>query len=100
MGQLGRLRELTLRGTTVTAERVAQLTAERPGLKVTAEPLEISFADDLRFDEPKGRPFSRDHLTQRIVCLDGSPVRIRGFIMPTFQQFGIRRFVLQRDNMQ
>ncbi len=60
------LRELTLRGTTVTPERLTQLAAERPDLHVTAEPLEISFAD-LRFEVPKGQPFSRDHLPERIL---------------------------------
>jgi hypothetical protein len=63
---LERLRELTLRGTTVTSERVAQVRAERASLKLVVDPLEISFENDLRFEEPKGQAFDRSHLTQRI----------------------------------
>jgi hypothetical protein len=93
LARLDSLRELTLRGTRVTNERIAQLTTERPELKVVAEPLKISFTDDLRFDVRKGQPFSREHLTERIRCLNGSPVRIGGWY---FQPFGVPHFVLVR----
>jgi hypothetical protein len=67
-------------------------------LKPTVEPLDISFENDLRFAECKGQPFDRTQLTQRIHGLDGSPVRIKGYIIPQFQQFGCRQFVLEWSN--
>jgi len=93
-----RLRELTLRGTTVTDARVAEVRAARPELRLTVKPLGISF-EDLHFIVPKGESFSRSHLTPRIAALDGSPVRIGGFILPSLQQFGLRKFVLVHDNV-
>jgi hypothetical protein len=39
-------------------------------------------------------------LTPQIEELFGRTVRIRGYILPTFQQSGIRNFVLVRDNME
>lgn len=60
---------------------------------------DISF-DDLKFEMEKEAPFVRTLLTPKIEQLAGAKIRIRGFILPTFQQSGITRFVLVRDNMQ
>jgi hypothetical protein len=58
---------------------------------------DISF-DDLKFDIAKGDPFQRSLLTEKIEALEGKPIRIRGYILPSFQQSGLTQFVLVRDN--
>jgi len=60
---------------------------------------EITF-DDVKLDMKAGDPFQRSLLTPSVKKLDGAPVRIRGYILPSFQQAGIKQFVLVRDNMQ
>jgi hypothetical protein len=97
IGRLERLRELSLRGTTVTAGHIARLRAERPGLKISVEPLEITFAD-LRFEEAKGQSFSRAHLSSRILCLDGSPVRIEGHVFGGPRTLRDNQFLLARED--
>ena len=37
---------------------------------------------------------------EEIVALEGQLVRIRGYMLPSFQQSGIKKFVLVRDNME
>jgi hypothetical protein len=59
---------------------------------------DISF-DDLKFEIEKGDPFKRSLLTDKIEALNGKRVRIRGFILPSFQQTGLTQFVLVRDNL-
>ena len=60
---------------------------------------EITF-DDIKFDMKKGDPFERSMLTKKIEELDGQTVRIRGYMLPSFQQKGITQFVLVRDNLE
>jgi hypothetical protein len=60
---------------------------------------DITF-DDLKFEMQKGDPFKRSMLTPNIEALEGQHVRLRGFILPSFQQTGIKQFVLVRDNME
>ncbi len=60
---------------------------------------DISF-DTIKFDIEKDAPFKRDMLTKEIVALEGQLVRIRGYMLPSFQQSGIKKFVLVRDNME
>jgi hypothetical protein len=60
---------------------------------------EITF-DNIKFDIDKGEPFERKMLTDGIEKLDGQRVRIRGYMLPSFQQSGIKQFVLVRDNME
>ncbi|HEY5312127.1 MAG TPA: DUF3299 domain-containing protein [Pirellulales bacterium] len=60
---------------------------------------DINF-DDLKFEIEKGQPFVRSMLTPKIVALDGRRVRIRGYMLPSFQQTGLTQFVLVRDNLQ
>ena len=45
-------------------------------------------------------PFKRSMLTPAIEKLEGQRVRIRGYMLPSFQQSGITQFVLVRDNME
>jgi len=56
--------------------------------------------DDLRFDIEVGGKFERKMLPESIAGLDGEPIRIRGFILPTPQKRGIKQFVLVRDNQE
>jgi len=60
---------------------------------------DISF-DDIKFDMEKGAPFTRDLLPTRVTGLEGERIRIRGYILPSFQQTGLSQFVLVRDNME
>ena len=56
--------------------------------------------DDIKLNMKKGEPFQRSMLTEKIEKLHGTSVRIRGYILPSFQQKGITQFVLVRDNME
>ena len=56
--------------------------------------------DDLKFEMKKGDPFQRSMLTDKIERLHGERIRIRGFILPSFQASGITQFVLVRDNLE
>ena len=56
--------------------------------------------DDIKFDIKKDAPFKREMLTDKIEKLSGNSIKIRGYILPSFQQKGIKQFVLVRDNME
>jgi len=71
---------------------------EKPPAAAPAATKDITF-DDLKFEHVKGSPFDRSMLTPAVNKLVDKPVRIRGYIFPTFQQSGIKQFVLVRDNM-
>jgi hypothetical protein len=60
---------------------------------------DISF-DDIKFDMQKGDPFTRDLLPKRVTALERERIRIRGYILPSFQQTGLTQFVLVRDNQE
>ena len=60
---------------------------------------EITF-DDIKLDMEKGAPFTRDLLPKRVTALEQERVRIRGYILPSFQQAGLTQFVLVRDNQE
>jgi hypothetical protein len=64
-----------------------------------AKPRDITF-DDIKFEMQKSDLFQRSLLTEKIERLHGQRVRIRGFILPSYQQSGIAQFVLVRDNLQ
>lgn len=65
----------------------------------TATIRDITF-DDIKLDMQKGEPFTRDRLTPRVTDLERQRVRIRGYILPSFQQSGLTQFVLVRDNQE
>jgi len=67
--------------------------AEAAGVK------EITF-DTVKLDLKKGDKYDREILTKEVQQLDGKQIRIRGYILPSFQQTGIKQFVLVRDNME
>jgi hypothetical protein len=56
--------------------------------------------DDVKLDLKKGDSYDSALLTPAIKKLDGKTIRIRGYILPSFQQTGIKNFVLVRDNME
>ncbi len=60
---------------------------------------EISF-DDIVFDMNDDTTFSQALLPENVVSLKGQRIRIRGYILPSFQQTGLTQFVLVRDNME
>ena len=74
-------------------------TPATPATGRPAAPRDISF-DDIKLDLKKGDPFSRDLLPARVTALETTPIRIRGYILPSFQQTGLTQFVLVRDNME
>jgi len=63
------------------------------------KPREITF-DDIKLDMRKEDPFTRDLLPKRVTALEKTPVRIRGYMLPSFQQAGLTQFVLVRDNQE
>jgi hypothetical protein len=77
----------------------------RPGAKTAAlpaagdRPYDKTF-DDIRFEMKPEEPFHRKMVTPAIEQLSGQRIRIRGFMLPTAQQRGIKQFVLVRDNQQ
>jgi hypothetical protein len=83
--------------------------AENASFAATAEPKstpsgqqitrDISF-DTIKFDMQKDEPFQRKMITPAIEKIGNSKIRIRGYILPSFQQSGLAQFVLVRDNMQ
>jgi len=70
-----------------------------PPARRTAGFREITF-DDIKLEMEKGAPFTRELLPERVTALAGTPVRIRGYILPSFQQTGLTQFVLVRDNQE
>lgn len=79
---------------------VAPTASAPPGPQPTATAIrEITF-DDIKLDMQKGEPFTRDRLTDRVNALERQRVRIRGYILPSFQQSGLTQFVLVRDNQE
>ena len=85
--------------------------ARQPAEVVHQAPLQVAQGGDGRarnvtfdafkfpMDDPKSRIFERKMLPESIEKLDGTRIRIRGFILPgPFTEFS--RFVLVRDNME
>ncbi len=60
---------------------------------------DITF-DTIKLDLKKDQSFESSLLTDAVRNVDGKTVRIRGYILPSFQQTGIKQFVLVRDNME
>lgn len=60
---------------------------------------EITF-DDVKLEMEKGDPYDPSLLSDKVKKLEGKEIRIRGYILPSFQQTGIKQFILVRDNME
>ncbi|HWC88059.1 MAG TPA: DUF3299 domain-containing protein [Pirellulales bacterium] len=83
------------------------LVALAPSLAAAADTAEASPAkkraitfDDLLLDLKKDEPYKPELLTDKVKKLDGRQIKISGFILPGFQQSGIKQFVLTRDNRE
>lgn len=63
------------------------------------QPREITF-DDIKLEMQKGDPFARELLPEHVTALEKRRIRIRGYILPSFQQSGLTQFVLVRDNQE
>lgn len=60
---------------------------------------DITF-DDIKFPMQKNEEFKRSLITPNIEAMHGARVKIRGYILPSFQQSGLTQFVLVRDNLE
>jgi hypothetical protein len=78
---------------------VAANGAERVAGKVESAPRDATF-DDVKLDLKKDEPFKKTSLTTKVKDLEGKWIKIRGYILPGFQDTGIKQFVLTRDNME
>src|SRR5262249_44208794 len=56
--------------------------------------------DDIKLEIKKGEAFKRSSITKKVDELDGKLIRIRGYMLPSFQQKNITQFVLVRDNLE
>ena len=81
-----------------TAEPMVAAPSPRPATPA-GRPRDVTF-DDIKLDMEKAAPFTRDLLPKRVTALGGERIRIRGYILPSFQQTGLTQFVLVRDNME
>jgi hypothetical protein len=73
--------------------------AERSAGSEASAPRDATF-DDVKLDLKKDEPFKKTALTAKVKELDGKWIKIRGYILPSFQDTGIKQFVLMRDNME
>ncbi|HTU25140.1 MAG TPA: hypothetical protein VMF30_07070 [Pirellulales bacterium] len=73
--------------------------AQRSAGTEPSAPRDATF-DDIKLDLKKDEPFKRSDLTTKVKDLDGKWIKIRGYILPGFQDTGIKQFVLTRDNME
>ena len=82
--------------------KAIHLTTSRSGLlvKSTRTRVQDCTFDDIKFPMEKGALFDRSLLSPSIKQLHGKRMRIRGYILPSFQQTGLTKFVLVRDNME
>lgn len=92
-----RSRTLPTFGADVPRERAVP--TRQPLVKKAGQAEQITF-DTLKFEMEKGGEFQRSMLTEKIEALAGQKVELRGYILPSFQQEGIKQFVLVRDNME
>jgi hypothetical protein len=72
---------------------------QRPSGLPSSGTKEVTF-DDIKLELKKEDPYTPEVLTDKVKQLDGQLIRIRGYILPSFQQEGITQFVLVRDNME
>jgi hypothetical protein len=90
--------------TPVAATPVATTPAAAPPVvakkKQTAAGLQDIDFDTIKLDLQKDEKFDPSKLTPAVKDLDGEKIRIRGYLLPSFQQTGITQFVLVRDNQE
>jgi len=69
-------------------------------LKAKPDGLEEITFDDVKLEIGRDDRFEPEHKTSKVQELENKRIRIRGYILPTFQQTGIKQFVLVRDNLE
>ena len=83
-----------------TSSQDATPDSSEPDPSVAARPtLDITF-DDLKFPHKVDQPYDSALLTKKVLSYVGHNIRVRGWILPTFQENGIKSFVLVRDNQE
>lgn len=80
-------------------EKKPSVEERRKGDPEDKKPRELTF-DDIKFEMERNADFDPKLLTEEIEKLDGKRIKIRGYMLPSFQQDGITQFVLVRDNME
>ena len=81
------------------AAAVAQPVSAPVAAAVPGRINEITF-DDLKLPIQKGEPFTPEVLPEGVKALQQQRIRIRGYMLPSFQQKGLTQFVLVRDNQE
>ena len=81
------------------AAAVAQPVSAPVAAAVPGRINEITF-DDLKLPLEKGQPFTPAVLPEGVKALQQQRIRIRGYMLPSFQQKGLTQFVLVRDNQE
>ena len=79
--------------------QTATTAPQRPAGLPSSGTKEVTF-DDIKLELKKEDPYTPEALTDKVKQLNGQSIRIRGYILPSFQQDGITQFVLVRDNME
>ncbi len=82
---------------TATTTTAAKDAGGKPAGDAAAK--DVTF-DDVKLELKKGDPYDSSLLTAKVKDLDGKPIRIRGYILPSFKQNDITQFVLVRDNQE
>ncbi|MDZ4782716.1 MAG: DUF3299 domain-containing protein [Planctomycetia bacterium] len=93
---------MLLRATPATAAETSseeEVLKRRQGFPDDKKPRELTF-DSIKFEMVRNAEFRRSLVTEEIEKLDGKRIKIRGFMLPSFQQEGITQFVLVRDNLE
>ena len=83
----------------VVAASLALSLATAPAVFAADKAKAITF-DDLKFEMEKGGKFERSMLTPEIEALHGKRVSIKGYMLPSFQEDGIKHFIFVRDNLE
>jgi hypothetical protein len=93
-----RTHEVTIKQT-VSSPTTTNAVDDAPKKIDSSKTLDLTF-DDLAFEMEKTEKFKRSMLTPKINSFNGRSIRLRGFILPAFQQSGITQFVFVRDNKE
>lgn len=81
------------------AEKKPSVEDRRKGDASDKKPRELTF-DDIKFEMERNAEYESKLLTEEIEKLDAKRIKIRGYMLPSYQQDGITQFVLVRDNME
>jgi len=82
-----------------SASQSASQSARQDAEEDAPEFLAITF-DNIKLDMEADDEYDESFLTDEVKELDGKKVQLRGFILPSSKQKGLRAFVLVRDNQE